>query len=134
MDARHIIWRSGANTVSADSVRTRRITVALDDIDVVEINRPLLLGTAAFAIAIWALALRFYDVLEMAELVTLLGLGGLGVFAGLVVARVKLHSLSIQGIAIILPVWTAREMREAIDEAIAARKTEDRPAGRRVAP
>lgn len=116
-----ILWRSGGNTVSTDKVRTRRLTVSLDDIDVVEVRRPLFIGASIFAVASSALALRFWDVLEPAEFVTLSGAGGIALLAGLIVARVQLHSLSIQGIAITLPVWTAHAMRNAIDDAIALR-------------
>lgn len=130
----NILWRAGANTVSTDKVRTRRLTVSLDDIDVVEVRRPLFFGASAFAVASSALALRFWDVLEPAEFVTLTGAGGIALLAGLLVARVQLHSLSIQGIAITLPAWTARAMRLAIDDAIAARREIPKPARRRVAP
>ncbi len=116
-----ILWRSGANTVATDTVRTRRLTVSLADIDVVEVRRPLLIGASFFAAATWALAVRFLDVLEAAELAALSGAGGIALALGLVVARVQLHSLSIDGIAITLPVWTAQAMRRAIDDAIAAR-------------
>ncbi len=130
---RNILWRSGANTVTSDKVRTRRITVALDDIDVVEIRHPLFLGASAFALASSALAIRFWDVLEAAEFMALNGAGGIALIAGLLIARIRLHSLSIDGIAITLPVWTAYAMRAAIDEAIANRDHQQKSPHRRVA-
>ncbi len=117
-----ILWRSGAFTVSDTNVRTHRVTVSLTDIDVVEVNRPLLIGAIAFAILLLLLVLRFSDVLLVAELLALIGIGALTVLAGLAVARVQLHSLSIDGIAIVLPIWTARAMRAAIDTAIRGRR------------
>ena len=117
-----ILWRSGAFTVSDTNVRTHRVTVSLADIDVVEVNRPLLIGAIAFAILLLLLVLRFSDVLLVAELLALIGIGALTVLAGLAVARVQLHSLSIDGIAIVLPIWTARAMRAAIDTAIRGRR------------
>lgn len=129
-----ILWRSGAFTVSDTNVRTHRVTVSLTDIDVVEVNRPLLIGAVAFAILLLLLALRFSDVLLVAELLSLIGIGGLAVLAGLTAARVQLHSLSIDGIAIVLPIWTARAMRAAIDTAIAGRQVDQTERPRRVSP
>jgi hypothetical protein len=129
-----ILWRSGAFMVSDTNVRTHRVTVSLTDIDVIEVNRPLLIGAVAFAVLLLLLALRFSDVLLVVELLALIGIGGLAVLAGLTVARVQLHSLSIDGIAIVLPIWTARGMRAAIDTAIAGRKVDRSERPRRVSP
>ncbi len=129
-----ILWRSGAFAVSNTYVRTQRVTVSLTDIDVVEVNRPLLIGTIAFAVLILLLALRFSDVLLVVEHLALIAIGGLAVLAGLTMARVQLHSLSIDGIAIVLPIWTARAMRAAIDTAIAGRKEDRSERPRRVSP
>lgn len=126
------IWQSGGNSVTTDRVRTRRLTIALDDIDVVEIRRPLLVGGTGFAIASTLLAIRFWDVLERGEFLTMIAIGGLAGLAGLIVARIELHSLSIDGIAITLPVWTAHAMRTAIDDALATRPAPSHTA-RRVA-
>ena len=129
-----ILWRSGAFTVSDTNVRTHRVTVSLADIDVVEVNRPLLISTVAFAILLLLLALRFSDVLLVVELLALIGIGGLAVLAGLTVARVQLHSLSIDGIAIVLPIWTARAMRAAIDTAIGGHRENQSARPGRVSP
>ncbi len=129
-----ILWRSGAFAVSDTNVRTHRVTVSLTDIDVVEVNRPLLIGTIAFAVLLLLLALRFSDVLLVVELLALIAIGGLAVLAGLTMARVQLHSLSIDGIAIVLPIWTARAMRAAIDTAIGGRKEHRSTHPRRVSP
>ncbi|MEL6311272.1 MAG: hypothetical protein AAFQ17_02730, partial [Pseudomonadota bacterium] len=80
-----------------ERVRTPRVTVSLADIDLVELRRPLLGGAVAFAIATTALGLRFVDVLLARELLALVGTGWLGVALGLLVARVRLHSYSIDG-------------------------------------
>lgn len=129
-----ILWRSGTNLVATDTVRTRRLTVSLADIDVIEVRRPLLIGAGLFAAATFALAVRFSDVLEAGELVTLTGAGGIALIAGLVVGRVQFHSFSIDGIAITLPIWTAQAMRRAVDDAIAAGKIAPDVAARRLAP
>jgi hypothetical protein len=129
-----ILWRSGAFMVSDTNVRTHRVTVSLTDIDVIEVNRPLLIGAVAFAVLLLLLALRFSDVLLVVELLALIGIGGLAVLAGLTVARVQLHSLSIDGIANERPIWTARGMRAAIDTAIAGRKVDRSERPRRVSP
>lgn len=128
------IWRSGTNAVFQDKVRTRRMTVALDDIDVVEVRRPLLPGACVLALACLGLGGRFGDLLEVTELASLMGLACSAVLAGAIVARLQLHSLSIQGIAITLPVWTAHAMRNAIDLALADRSNENQPVRRRVSP
>lgn len=117
-----VLWRSGATTVTDERVRTPRVTVSLADIDLVELRRPLLGGAVAFAIATTALGLRFVDVLLARELLALVGTGWFGVALGLLIARVRLHSYSIDGIAITLPIWQARSLRSAIDTAIAHRR------------
>jgi len=124
------VWLS----VSDTNVPTHRVTVSLTDIDVVEVNRPLLIGTIAFAVLLLLLAMRFSDVLLIVELLALIGIGGLAVLVGLTVARVQLHSLSINGIAIVLPIWTARAIRAAIDTVIAGRKKDRSERPRRVLP
>jgi len=116
-----ILWRSGTTVVTDERVSTPRVTVSLTDIDLVELRRPLLGGAVAFAVATTALGLRFVDVLLARELLALFGAGWLGVALALLIARVRLHSYSIEGVAITLPIWQARSLRTAIDKAIAGR-------------
>jgi len=116
-----IIWRAGESVVTPDRVRTRLMTVALEDIDLVEVRRPLLVGALLFSAGVFALALRFADVLHRAEFVQLVGLGLGAVAAALIIARLKLHSYSIDGIAMSLTIWRARAMRRAIERVLAER-------------
>jgi len=101
-----VLWQSRATVVTDGRVSTPRVTVSLADIDLVELRRPLLGGAVAFAIATTALGLRFVDVLLASELLALVGTGWLGVALALIVARVRLHSYSIDGIAITLQART----------------------------
>lgn len=115
------LWQSGMSRVTSENVHTRLLTVSLADIDLVEVRRPLLAGAVGFAAATTALGWRFADVLLPSELMTLVGAGLAGLIVALIIARLKLHSYSIDGIAITLPTWRANGMRRAIDTAIAAR-------------
>ncbi|MBU2580261.1 MAG: hypothetical protein KJ622_00890 [Alphaproteobacteria bacterium] len=118
----NILWQSGTSVVTTTSVRTRRMTISLADIDLVEVRRPLLAGSALLASCGTFLGLRFADVLLPIEFASLLGIGWLGVGAALAIARLTLHSYSIDGIAMTLPIWRAWAMRQAIDEALMKRK------------
>ncbi|MFT5176637.1 MAG: hypothetical protein ACI8W7_004833 [Gammaproteobacteria bacterium] len=126
-----IRWQSGASLVTDEAVRTRLITVSLEDIDLVEVRRPLLAGAALFAGATTLLGLRFADVLTFTEFAMLAGAGWLSLGASLVIARLKLHSYSIDGVAITLPIWRANAMRRAIDTALAKRRPRRRARSRR---
>jgi hypothetical protein len=121
MSKEHVLWQAGRAQVTNASVRTRLMTVSLADIDLVEVRRPLLAGAAALAVATMLLALRFADVLLPTEFLSLVGAGWAGLIAALLIARLKLHSYSIDGVAITLPIWRATAMRRAIDAALQAR-------------
>ena len=115
------LWRSGASIVTGTTVQTRFVTASLADIDLVEVQLPLLGGGALLTVGCTLLGLRFGDVLTIDEFFGLIGFGWFGLCAALLIARLKLHSYSIDGLAITLPVWRALAMRRAIDAALADR-------------
>jgi hypothetical protein len=119
--------------VTETSVQTRFATVSLADIDLVEVGLPLVGGGAPLAIACTLLGLRFGDVLTIGELASLISFGWLGLCAALLIARIKLHSYSINGLAITLPVWRALAMRRAIDTALAHKSRNNLTNARRTA-
>lgn len=121
MSTDNVLWQSGESIVPHEHVRTRLVTVALNDIDLVEVRRPLLSGATLLCAASIALVARFADVLLTNESIGVLGLGCTAIVLGRNTARLKLHSYSIDGIAITLPIWRAKAMRKAVENALSSR-------------
>ncbi|PHP64976.1 hypothetical protein CSC94_21830 [Zhengella mangrovi] len=117
-----ICWQRGSCSVTSEAVRTRFVSIALADIDLVQLRLPLAAATFAGAIGTSFLALRFRDVATAPELLALLGLGWGAALLGIVTAQLKLSSYSIHGVTILLPIWRAIAMRRAIDETLSRQR------------
>ena len=90
-----ILWRAGANWVTPHFIHMRRRTVAMADIDLVELHRPFIALTLPLSLALTLLALRFHDVMTGTELSLLIGPGWIAVALSFKVAQLKLHSYSL---------------------------------------
>jgi|GEM_PF-4019078 len=119
-----ILWRSGANWVTHHFIHMRRRTVAMADIDLVELHRPFIALTLSLALALTLLGVRFHEVMTETELSLLIVPGWIAVVLSFQVAELKLHSYSLKDLKILMPIWRAKPMREAIDQVIDARKVE----------
>ncbi len=121
------LFNCGLIRVTKSAVRTPRLTVALEDVDLVELRRPLFGPALLLAIASSTLALRFGDVLLPEEIAAMAGMGWAGAVIGSCVARLTLHSYSIDDVALLLPIWRAKRVRHAIEQALASRARRNKP-------
>ena len=119
-EVRKTIWKNGNNLVTRSIVKTRRLTVSLSDIDLVEVRHPFLLPALGLSIAISLIVFRFIDVLLAVEISTLLGSVWIVFAIACCIGTLKLHSYSIDDLEITLPIWRARAMRNAIDMALSS--------------
>jgi hypothetical protein len=125
MDEARILFRSKRFTVTDKILRTPRKTYALQEVDYVQVKRPLLMVSLALGALLLAWAGVFWDLLYSQER-TFLVAGVLAMIAAASrIGTLVVHSLSLHGgdleDAIIWDIGTVRAVRVALDETMLIR-------------
>ena len=112
------LFESGSLRVTSAFVRTPRETIALDQIDMISLRRPLLfmlLPSAVFMTALWGV---FHADWYPSETAVLLGTAGVSVALAFSVGELRVHSLSIRDEPVFGPIWRLRRARKAIEVSV----------------
>lgn len=117
-----VLWQDGINQVTMSFIKMRRRTVAMSDIDLVEITRPYLAPAIGLCIVLNLIGIRFFEVMTGTEVSLVMVCGWVSAYAAFEIAELRLHSYSLKDLAILMPVGRARAMRLAIDKAMMARR------------
>ena len=112
--------RCGLVTVSGNLLRTRRHTIALDEIDKVSVVRPLALVLGPASALMTLICAVFWADWYPGEILVLIGASM--IFAGLAacVGELKVHSLSLREASVFGPVWQLDRARAEIEQSIFA--------------
>ncbi|PPC88077.1 MAG: hypothetical protein CTY31_00015 [Hyphomicrobium sp.] len=106
---------AGGCTLSGGILSTPKQVFILRDVDHVECRRPLMALLAPVAAGFSAISIRFSDILDVNEMVCMIGLP----LGGLIIAReigtLKIHSLSLRGERI----WGSYHQLKRIHDAMA---------------
>ena len=129
VDNEKTLWQAGANRVTTSFIHMHRRTVAMRDIDLVELHRPFLALTLPLAAMMTLVGVRFHEVMTDTELSVAMVLPWIAAALSAEIAQLRLHSYSLKDLEILMPVWRARAMRAAIDQAMAERHTGGGPKG-----
>lgn len=120
-DKDDVLHSDRSRLVTRSFLKTRHRVYALDDVDMIELRRPLLVFAAAAWVLLNALALRFSDILFASELAWITGSTTLLVVAGSQVSVLRVHSLSLQGERVIGWHWRLRQVQAALETALRSR-------------
>ncbi len=121
------IWGAGSWLVTHHKARTPKQTIALGNIDLIEVRRPFLGLSATVGLGLWLLAYRFEEELLIEERVTMQTVALVIFAAGFLIGRLKLQSLSLRNEFIFGPIWRLWPMRAAIDSVIDNRRANRSP-------
>ena len=126
-----VLFAGSGFEVTDKLLRTPRKTYAIERIEYVSVERPLLLFAAPPAAGLLGFAASFHRYLYPGEIVTLVGLciGTIGL--SLAVGTLRVHSLALRDEEVASSfgfISTLREVRRAVEHAMAARLgPEDQP-------
>lgn len=112
------IWKFGINRVTTRFIHTRRRTISLNHIDLVELHRPYLAPAIGVTIPMNMISVRFQEVLTLNEHTMLMVPGWMACVIAMQIARLRLHSYSLKDLSITMPIWRGRAMRAAIDQVL----------------
>lgn len=119
--AEKILYRNGSVMVTESRLTTRYKDEDIDLIRHVRVGREPLLIAAASGIGIAAFAVQFGDLLYLHEQVALVVLAALMLFGGWSVASLKIGAFAFEKTVLWGSFATIRRVREAINEARAAK-------------
>jgi hypothetical protein len=88
---------AGGCTLSGGILSTPKQVFILRDVDHVECRRPLMALLAPVAAGFSAISIRFSDILDVNEMVCMIGLPLAGLIIASEIGTLKIHSLSLRG-------------------------------------
>ena len=119
-----VLYAGGGFTVTERLLRTPRKSYAVDRIEFVAVERPLLLFAVPPALGLIGFAAVFRRYLYAGEIATLLAVCAVAILAAMLVGTLKVHSVALKDseVASSLGLVTRlRQVRDAVERAMALR-------------